>query len=302
MAKKSVKKNEEKAHDEHKHYESLKDKMHEPLKSDKINKAAQMTEKKRVEMVKDSEKGIPIKYAIAIVAVVAVLGAVILLSLPGFISTGAGPVKSGDMVQILYSLKIENGSVFDAGNFTFKTGGGEAIKGIDEAVIGMRVGEKKTVVIKPEDAYGYYDESKIFDIPLVNRMNRTESTSTSVFNMTFGEEPVVGKTYRLEDMVWDMRVTNIVNGTVKIVHEPRNGMTFDMKDALGNVYAKGTVNLEGDSLVMTTNPIRGSTIVTIYGSGKVVDFNETHMKLDFNHPLASETLTFDIMLIGLPSQ
>ena len=302
MAKKHVKKHEEKAHNEHKHYESLKDKISEPIKSDKINKAAQLTEKKRVEMVKDSEKGIPIKYAIAIVAVVAVLGAVILLSIPGFMRAGAGPVKSGDVVQILYSLKIENGSIYDAGNFTFRVNGSEAIKGIDEAVIDMRVGEKKTVVITPENAYGYYDESKIFDIPLVNRMNRTESTSIDVFNMTFGEEPVVGKSYHLEDMVWDMRVTSIDNGTVKIVHEPQNGMTFDMKDALGNVYAKGTVNLEGDSLVMTTNPIRGSTIVTVYGSGKVVDFNETHMKLDFNHPLASETLTFDIMLAGVPSQ
>jgi FKBP-type peptidyl-prolyl cis-trans isomerase 2 len=295
MVKKS--KEKEEAHAEHKSYESLKAKA-EPLKSEKINKAAQMTEKKRIEMVKDSKKGIPITYAIAIVAVVAVIAGALIFMLPGYTRTGAGPVKSGDIVQILYTLTLSNGSVFDAGNFTFRVGGSEAIKGVDDAVIGMNVGEKKRIVVKPDEAYGYYDENKIFDIPLINNMNTTESTTVDAFNMTFGEMPVVNKTYTLEGMVWSMRVTSIQNGTVKVLHEPQNGMTFDLKDALGNVYGKGTVNVEGDRLIMTSYPIKGSTIVTVYGTGSVVDFNETSMKLDFNHPLASETLTFNITLLN----
>lgn len=295
VSRKSKKKDEVKT--ENKKFESLKDKT-APIKSEKINKMAQMTEKKRMEMVKDTKKGVPIKYAIAIIAVIAALAGVLIFTMPGYIKPAGEPVKEGDLVHILYTGWLKNGSVFDSGNITFKAGGGEVIKGVDEAVVGMKIGEEKTVTVEPDKAYGYYDENKIFDIPLVNEMNRTESTTISVFNMTFGEEPVLNKSYRLEGMVWDTRVISIQNDTVKLLHEPQDGMTFERKDMMGNVYATATVNIEGEKLIITIHPIRGRTIATAYGTGKVVDMNETYMKLDFNHPLASETLTFEITLLN----
>ncbi len=46
-------------------------------------------------------------------------------------------------------------------NFTI--GSGQVIKGFDEAVIGMQEGEMKTVEVQPEEAYGFYNESLVYE-------------------------------------------------------------------------------------------------------------------------------------------
>ncbi len=282
-------------------YESLKDKTG-PIRKEKIDKVIQMQEKKRIDAVTQKKKGIPIAYAALIVIVIAALGAVLLFAVPRF---NTAPVKAGDMVQIIYVLKLQDGSVFETGNFSFRVNSSEVIQGVDEAMIGMRVGDKKTITVTPDKAYGYYDESKIMDVPLVNERNITMDIDIDAFNASFGEMPILNKTYYIEGMEWDLRVIDIQNSTVKLEDEVQNGTTFDMKNYAGEIYAKGTVNIEGNKLIMTTHPIKGGIIYapTLYGyeAGKIVDFNETHMNLDFNNPLASKTLTFEITLLSMIS-
>jgi peptidylprolyl isomerase len=45
-------------------------------------------------------------------------------------------------------------------------GSGHVIPGFDEALTGMVVGEKKTVVIPVEKAYGAYDSDKVMEVPI----------------------------------------------------------------------------------------------------------------------------------------
>jgi peptidylprolyl isomerase len=75
------------------------------------------------------------------------------------------PVKNGDTVRVHYEGRLEDGQVFDSSEggepLEFKVGAGEVIPGFDEAVRGMEVGEKKTVEIAPEDAYGERREQLI---------------------------------------------------------------------------------------------------------------------------------------------
>ncbi len=71
--------------------------------------------------------------------------------------------QKGDSLTVNYTGKLENGTVFDSNidpkfghvaPFTFVLGSGQVIKGWDEGFLGMKVGEKKTLVIPPEKAYG----------------------------------------------------------------------------------------------------------------------------------------------------
>ncbi len=47
----------------------------------------------------------------------------------------------------------------------FTIGSDEVVSGFENAVIGMRPGEKKTVVVEPEEGYGLYDDDLVFEVP-----------------------------------------------------------------------------------------------------------------------------------------
>jgi peptidylprolyl isomerase len=66
--------------------------------------------------------------------------------------------RPGDRVQIHYTGRLEDGTVFDSSRgrapLEFTVGEAEMISGVSQAVTGMRPGESKTVTVDPEDAYG----------------------------------------------------------------------------------------------------------------------------------------------------
>jgi peptidylprolyl isomerase len=80
--------------------------------------------------------------------------------------------KNGDNVKVHYKGKLTTGEQFDSSEgrepLAFTVGAGQMIKGFDEAIPGMAVGEKKTVNIAPENAYGAKNEEAIVEFPKSN--------------------------------------------------------------------------------------------------------------------------------------
>jgi peptidylprolyl isomerase len=75
-------------------------------------------------------------------------------------------VKKGDSVKVHYIGTLNDGNEFDnsykrGSTLDFKVGEGNMIKGFDSALLGMEVGEKKTVNLEPKDAYGERIEEAI---------------------------------------------------------------------------------------------------------------------------------------------
>lgn len=81
-------------------------------------------------------------------------------------------VKEGDVVKVHYTGKLTNGEQFDSSEgrepLEFTVGAGQMIKGFDDAMPGMSIGEKKTINILPADAYGEKDEQAIIEFPKSN--------------------------------------------------------------------------------------------------------------------------------------
>jgi FKBP-type peptidyl-prolyl cis-trans isomerase 2 len=77
--------------------------------------------------------------------------------------------KSGDTVKIHYTGTLQDGSVFDSSTgrdpLEFTLGAGQVIKGFDDGVTGMGVGEKKTINIPCDEAYGPVNPDMIQDVP-----------------------------------------------------------------------------------------------------------------------------------------
>ena len=78
-------------------------------------------------------------------------------------------VKEGDVVKVHYTGKLTNGEQFDSSTgrapLEFTVGSGQMIKGFDDAMPGMSVGEKKTINISPEEGYGEKNEEAIIEFP-----------------------------------------------------------------------------------------------------------------------------------------
>ena len=78
-------------------------------------------------------------------------------------------VKSGDTVRIHYTGTLSDGKVFDTSSgrepLEFTVGSGQIIPGLDSAIPGMEVGEKKVVDVPVEEAYGPIDPAHRQSVP-----------------------------------------------------------------------------------------------------------------------------------------
>ena len=109
------------------------------------------------------------------------------------------PVNSGDTVRVHYKGTLDDGTVFDTNEdsepLEFVVGNGELIPGFERAVIGHEKGDKVTVAVEPEDAYGA----------------RQEGLSHAYERDDFGEEPVLGGLVPLETPDGEQLIAKIVS-------------------------------------------------------------------------------------------
>ena len=218
-------------------------------------------------------------------------------------------VKLGDKVEVNYVGSFENNTVFDtsyedvaksAGIYSslreyqplvFVVGAGELISGFEEAVVGMRVGEKKTVTLRPEKAYGVYNPERVMVMNRTYSTDRLAGVSPLVFENVLNVTPEVNKTFSSDSIPWPIFVLNVTKDSVGIRYDPVVGLVFETM--LGNATV---VNLTEDSIWVRENPVVGSKILTRIGPAVITGVNESHVTLDFNHELANKTLVFQIQV------
>lgn len=88
--------------------------------------------------------------------------------------------KQGDRVKIHFTGRLDDGRVFDTTTgdsscqcgdcgdentpYELVIGNEEFFVPVEEALVGMAPGEKKKIVVSPEDAFGDYDDECVFTI------------------------------------------------------------------------------------------------------------------------------------------
>ena len=79
-------------------------------------------------------------------------------------------IKNGSTVDVHYVGKLSDGVVFDSSEgrepLQFQVGSGQIIPGFEESLIGKKVGDKVTVTIQLEFAYGAIREDLMVKVPL----------------------------------------------------------------------------------------------------------------------------------------
>ena len=81
-------------------------------------------------------------------------------------------VNRGSKVKLDYEGRLESGEIFDSSThedhshpLEFEAGSGQVIKGFDDSVMGMKIGEEKEFSIEAKEAYGDYKPELKKDIP-----------------------------------------------------------------------------------------------------------------------------------------
>lgn len=173
-----------------------------------------------------------------------------------------GVAKTGDVVEVDYTLKLENGTMIETsiGNkpLRFTLGVDPMIQGFVEAVTGMAAGESKTVTVPPEKAYGFgsnplANKTLIFDITLlsINPTSSAQANITNELNMTFDRyDPVLNKQYginRFPTLVWDCQikrfgiVTDEMGALRKLTCFVNKGEPKDFCAQAGIIYQNGKI-------------------------------------------------------------
>ena len=79
-------------------------------------------------------------------------------------------IENGNVVDVHYVGKLTDGNVFDSSEgrepLKFEVGSGQIIPGFENAVMGKTVGDKVTVTINPEMAYGEVREDLFVQLPI----------------------------------------------------------------------------------------------------------------------------------------
>jgi FKBP-type peptidyl-prolyl cis-trans isomerase SlyD len=77
-------------------------------------------------------------------------------------------VQDGLVVSMDYKLTVD-GEALDSsdgvGPLQFLAGYDNIVPGLEREMIGMKIGESKDVVVKPEDGYGEFDDEAFMEVP-----------------------------------------------------------------------------------------------------------------------------------------
>lgn len=102
-------------------------------------------------------------------------------------------VKLGSYVTLHYVGKFADGTVFESTDkkpLHISVGEHAVIQGLEEGLVGMRVGEKKRIIVHPEKGYGKYHKDLIEEVPL----SKVPQEITPSVGMVINQETKTGRT------------------------------------------------------------------------------------------------------------
>lgn len=222
-------------------------------------------------------------------------------------------IEAGDFVKVNYTLKTENGEVIAttiaeiAGNGGISrhalfqeyedyapeeivAGKDASLPGLSKAVLDMVEGGKKSVVLKPEEAFGNTDPKKTMQFPLVRKIPFSITMMPEEFYKRFGQFPVVGKELGL-DAYTRVKVSKVQENTAVLKPVVKKRQT--VKEPFGTVE----IVPGKDDISITLHPVIGSGFEVQGRKGMISVKTDKDFTVDFNHPLAGKKVIVDLEIV-----
>ena len=114
-------------------------------------------------------------------------------------------VENGQTVNVHYTGTFEDGTKFDSSHdrgetLSFQVGSGQVVKGFNDALLGMSVGDTKTIQLTPENAYGDPVQEAIQEVPMSSFPEGTELTEgVTIIGQNGQGQQMMGRVVGLTD-------------------------------------------------------------------------------------------------------
>jgi len=179
-----------------------------------------------------------------------------------------------------------------AGPVTVLAGLDGDFPGLAHAVLGMGSGQRRTVAVSAEKGFGPREAEKKARYARQRVLPDVAEIPLEAFSQRFGGVPDIGREVPFSPY-FSSRVVQAEEQTVRLAHSAENGKVVQEPFGTTRVApAPGEIRLILD-------PVVGAPFVTDAGRGVVTGRDETHFVVDYNHPLAGESLTFDVQVVAL---
>ncbi|MBD3303664.1 hypothetical protein GF343_00825 [Candidatus Woesearchaeota archaeon] len=258
----------------------------------------------------------------------------------------------GDLVTINYVMRLDNGKLVDTndaelakeaglenyvkGPFKFILGQSNKLKSFDEAIVGLELGEKKKIIIKPIEPVLAVTINMSDSRPRRILYPRIEMLSLQEYNETFPNEPTVvnnivsnpeiypwplqiinitdkrvitqimvrpGESFFIPGQEWKSQVMRTSDKVVEFVQNPKEGLIFDTPYGTAEI-----TNVTISNINFAHTPVQGKEFMQRMGEGKkqgmtfdfvVLDVDEEEFVIRRTNYLAQELANLEVELIDI---
>lgn len=249
-----------------------------------------------------------------------------------------GTIQKGDLVEMNFVLYGEDGRVIDTNNkelaeqaklktygpgkYQFIVGQSNKVKGFDDAVLGLKSGNEKTITLMPTDKKIEIEFNRTNVQSRIKTIPRKQNFRLDNFEKIFKKPPIVNDVvFNKEMFAWPFRVLIITNNTVQGEVLIKEGDNAQIPGTQWNSIATTVSEL---AIQFLQNPKQGQIIETEFGTAvvnvsrsKILAFHNPVLGKEFFYTLPSKEpispryefkvaeitdSTFKIVRINHPSQ
>lgn len=245
-----------------------------------------------------------------------IIAGILIIVLAVLVYKAVAPQEQQYDVTLDYFLKINDGTVIDttlehiakeadiytAGKtyepLKFRTGTGQVIEAVEIAVKEMEIGDEKIIIAPPEQAYGTY-QPDLFneEVEKVISVDEITTVKKEEYIQIFRQEPQKGQVIQLPNFDWELEVTEVGETTVAFKNLLNVGDTVSLS---GTSWQSTVEKIEEGRIFIRQNPqLYNQLIIPVNNvpiTFRVVRVKGNTFDIDGNHPLAGETLTFQIYM------
>ena len=290
---------------------------------------------------------------VALIVPISIIGYVIYDNTKSHFASTGDVIEMDDVVTMNYIGRFTNGLVFDTSlldvatddvlypkclTYTMRdnesytpfemTAGkygveGGTIKGFALGVIGLSVGDTEEIYVAPEDAYAA-NPDMIDTVPLVQRVNATETIPETSFDALFKIDAVVMDHVPHYKWKWDVVVTSVEFGFVTFKHFPTVGETvypfgdpLDMEDPAGwacTVESFDPLANDGVGEVLVRHDVSSEDVYDVKGEifdggvfvissfdseNETFDIHRSDFSIGYNGEISGRALYFEVTIISV---